>query len=616
MEAVFDLEGDSLTPTKIHCISAMVNGKLFSTTDYDKMRSFFLKADVLIGHNITLFDIPVVERILGIEVKAKLIDTLALSWYLEPNLIRHGLDPWGEKLGIKKPEIVDWENLSIEEYIHRCEEDVKINTKLWNRFWDHLMEIYGDEHSAMELVDYLSFKMGCAEKQERSGWKLDVDLCEEKYLVLSSLKEEKVRELSETMPSKVINSTKTRPAKPFKTDGTFSVLGCKWFALLEEKGLPENYLGEIDVFKEKILGNPNSHIQIKEWLWSLGWKPETFKYDKKDGKFRELPQINKEFGGGICDSIKKLYPQAPELELLDGLSVLTHRISILKGFLAAVDDNGYIKAQIGGLTNTLRFKHRTIVNLPKANVAYGDIIRGVLIAPEGKELCGSDQSSLEDRTKQHYIWDYDPEYVKTMLRPDFDPHLTIAVAAGMMSEGEAQGYKDGRKEFLKKFGPVRHKAKTVNYSATYGAFPRKIAQTLQCSLKEATALFDAYWKVNWSVKKVAESCKVKTVKGQKWLFNPVSNLWYSLRAEKDRFSTLNQGTGTYCFDRWVMKLMMKGLYPIGQFHDECIWAITKGNRERCSRVLKWAVKEVNKDLELNRELDIDIQYGDRYSEIH
>ena len=91
---VFDIEGDGLDPIKIHCLSAAVcvNGewRIKSTTNYDEMRSFFEGADVVIGHNIYRWDIPVVERILDIKVEAKIIDTLALSWYLYSDRPTHG----------------------------------------------------------------------------------------------------------------------------------------------------------------------------------------------------------------------------------------------------------------------------------------------------------------------------------------------------------------------------------------------------------------------------------------------------------------------------------------------------------------------------------------------
>ena len=116
---VFDVEADSLNPTKIHCLTASVysegSWRLKSTTDYDKMREFFSGVDVVVGHNIMLWDIPHVERLLGIKVEAKIVDTMALSWYLYPNRMQHGLEEWREYFGIPKPKIDDWENLSVEE---------------------------------------------------------------------------------------------------------------------------------------------------------------------------------------------------------------------------------------------------------------------------------------------------------------------------------------------------------------------------------------------------------------------------------------------------------------------------------------------------------------------
>ena len=84
-EYVFDIEADGINATKIHCMVA--NGK-----EVDK--DFFVNLkpeDTLIGHNIIRYDIPVLERLLGIKIKAQLIDTLALSWYLFPTVNRHGL---------------------------------------------------------------------------------------------------------------------------------------------------------------------------------------------------------------------------------------------------------------------------------------------------------------------------------------------------------------------------------------------------------------------------------------------------------------------------------------------------------------------------------------------
>lgn len=618
---VFDIEADGLKPTKIHCLSVNT-GKINSTPNYDNMRKFFLNAKILVGHNIQRYDIPNIERLLGIKVEAKLVDTLTLSWYLEPTRRFHGLADWGEEFGVPKPVVEDWDNQPIEVYIHRCEEDVKINTLLWQRQWKQLLKLYGSEEEAWRLIDYLSFKMDCAREQERARWKLDVPFCIKARDELQAEANAKVIQLAEAMPKVPIKAVKTRPKKPFKKDGSHSAIGAEWFELLKEHGLPEDYEGVVEVITGWKEPNPKSHDQIKAWLYSLGWKPETFKYDrdKETGDVREIPQVGNldKDNPGLCRSVKKLYDKEPKLEILDGLSILTHRISVLNGFLDNVDDEGYVQAQVQGLTNTLRFKHRVVVNLPGVDKPYGAYIRGCLVAPEGYELCGSDMSSLEDRTKQHYMWPYDPEYVKEMMTPDFDPHIDLAVFAGALSKHEADLYKAG---FLKKeeealVKSIRKVYKSVNYACVYGAGGPRVAITAGVSERKGYELVEAYWKRNWSVKAIADDQKVKTCNGSKWLYNPVSKLWYSLRAEKDRFSTLNQGTGVYCFDTWIKNFRKKRPQLTGQMHDEVILCVKKGHREQCEKLLKAAIKETNEELKLNRELDCSVDFGDRYSDIH
>jgi len=613
---VFDIEADGLTPTKIHCLCA--SGEKIdvkATSNYDKMRKFFLEAGILVGHNISRWDIPTVERLLGIEIKAKLVDTLALSWYLEPDRMKHGLADWGEEFGIPKPKVDDWINQPLAVYIHRCTEDVKINTKLWNKFYKHLMKLYGSEEEVWRFIDYLMFKMDCAREQERSRWKLDRERCTVAVADLTRAKGDKIKELTLAMPKVEVFTTKSRPARPFKKDGTQSTTGAAWFSLLRKQGLPENFTGTIEVKIGEKEPNPNSSQQVKDWLSSLGWKPATFKYvrDKETGDTRAIPQVNAEHGAGICDSVKHLYAVEPSLELLDGLGVVSHRLSLLKGFLENVDEEGYIQAQIQGLTNTLRFKHKTAVNLPKANKPYGEIIRGCLIADDGYELCGSDMASLEDRLKQHYIYPYDPDYVNEMNKEDYDPHLSLALLAGSISYEAMQAYMDGTDKSIK---PIRDIFKNGNYACQYGAGPPRLALTADISLKEAKKVHEAYWKKNWAIKKVAEDQRTRTVNGQMWLFNPINKFWYSLRFEKDIFSTLVQGSASYVFDLWVQTFRAKRSQLTAQFHDEVVIQVKVGFREKATKLLQDAIEEVNDILKLNRRLDVDVQFGENYSRIH
>ncbi|QIG69882.1 DNA polymerase I protein [Rhizobium phage RHph_I3_11] len=577
------------------------------------MRKALSEADILIAHNIVRFDVPVFEELLGIKIKAKIVDTLALSWYLYPLRNKHGLESHGEDLGIYKPFIANWENQTQEEYEHRVEEDVKINVALWRKMWKYLFDIYGSEKEIWRLLDYLTFKMKCAHLQEVSQWKVDIPFVEKSLEELQTIQEEKTVRLSEVMPQVPSISIKTKPKRFINKDGSYSKLGQDWIRLLSDKGLPIDYDGEVEVITGYEPGNPNSTDQKKEWLYSLGWKPRTFKEvkNKETGETKSIPQINLDQGKGICDSIKELYEKEPDLELLEGLSVLQHRIGILKGFLRD-QENGWIKAQISGFTNTLRVKHTTVVNLPKPEKLYAGPIRGGLVADDGFELCGSDMKSLEDRIKMHYIYPLDPKYVESMSTDDWDPHLEIGKLAGMLKQSQVDAYKAGDKSCK----PIRDIAKNCGYAAQYGAGVARLMTTGGINRFNAQKMYDAYWELNWSVKKVAEDQVVKTIDGQMWQYNPVSRFWYTLRYEKDRFSTLVQGTASYVFDLWIQYVLEQREQLTACFHDEGVWHIKEGHREEFTSMINKAIDKVNEEVKLNRKLEVDIQYGYRYSSIH
>ena len=101
-----------------------------------------------------------------------------------------------------------------------------------------------------------------------------------------------------------------------------------------------------------------------------------------------------------------------------------------------------------------------------------------------------------------------------------------------------------------------------------------------------------------------------------WLWNPVSKFWYSLRSDKDKFSTLNQGTGVFCFDTWVALCRKSGIKTIGQFHDEIIALVEKGEEQKIVDKMKKAADSLNEKLQLNVPLGTDVQFGNSYAEIH
>ena len=153
-----EANGSLQDATKLHVLSYKMLGHdvISETRNFDNL---FADGDTWICHNQFGYDLPLLQKFGVIndfttetvtlpygEVRnVQFIDTLALSreWY--PDLERgHGLKPWSIELGTYKPEIDDWENLPIEEYVRRCEEDVITTEKLFL----HLAEKLGVEYEA------------------------------------------------------------------------------------------------------------------------------------------------------------------------------------------------------------------------------------------------------------------------------------------------------------------------------------------------------------------------------------------------------------------------------------------------------------------------------------
>lgn len=468
--------------------------------------------------------------------------------------------------------------------------------------------------NTLRFINYLSFKMDCLREQEANPLTLDVAKCEDYLNQLETMKEEKVEALKEAMPKNPITKKKEKPKVIYKADGSLSKHGETWFALLRELKLPDDTAGPVTYVDSYEDGNPNSTEQVKQWLFSLGWEPRTWKFirNKNTGEERKIEQVRK--NGHLCPSVLELVSRDKAIELLDGLTVISHRIGVLKGFLNNEKD-GKVVAGAGGFTNTLRLQHRApVVNLPGVEAAYGEWCRGVLVAPsDDTVLCGADVSSLEDMTKRHYIKPLDPEFVNDMSREGYDAHLDLALHAGAVTQEDIDKHNAGEINLKS----LRSKYKAANYSCVYGVGAPKLARETGMKEKEAKALIEAYWDRNWAVKKVAKDQYVKTLKdGSMWLKNSVSGFYHNLRFDKDRWSTTNQSTGVYVFDLWVGFCRAMGLEISMQYHDEILFTVKKGDEGRVSKILHEAMKKVNERLKLNVTIEIEEQYGLSYASVH
>lgn len=355
-------------------------------------------------------------------------------------------------------------------------------------FIDSLVGLDVDQHID-RILTFLMFKADMARVRAKTGILLDRKHVQEMVGQFSDHLQEARKKLESAMPPVPKYAVMNKPKRPFKlapknttekvyiVDGLRKILsadGVKWNKAIadlkktDEFGNPlakpiEGKPESLKIHKGLEKPNAGSSVQIKKWLFSYGWKPSNFKFeDDKDAikaweasgkrgkppEKRKVPQVSVDSDEGktLCRSVVALAERIPQVMFYDSFTTIKHRYDTFNGFLANMDENDVIYARVGGLANTLREKHRVVVNLPSDRKPYGLEIRGSFIARKGMKLLGSDLSSLEDRCKHHFMLPFDPEYVKTMMADDYDPHLLTALSAGLITEEQFDQYKGGNKE--------------------------------------------------------------------------------------------------------------------------------------------------------------------------
>jgi len=113
-----------------------------------------------IGHNILGADMEMLRRFYGINYTVlpdtimgnpcTFIDTLTLSRRLWPDRLAvkgtksiHGLEAWGIRTGVSKPQVHDWSDQPIEVYLNRCREDVLNNEATYEMLMKEQEKLYG-----------------------------------------------------------------------------------------------------------------------------------------------------------------------------------------------------------------------------------------------------------------------------------------------------------------------------------------------------------------------------------------------------------------------------------------------------------------------------------------
>jgi DNA polymerase I-like protein with 3'-5' exonuclease and polymerase domains len=407
---IFDIETDGLydQATKTFCIVIydVTRAETFAygPDRIDDAIAYLATADVLIGHNIIFYDLPVLQKLHSFVAKARIIDTLICTRIIWPKEKLYDLDieqypnvpvkirgnaslkAWGWRLADNKIDFKDFSEYS-EEMLTYCKQDVHVTLKLYKHI---VKEKYPE--SALRLEHDFALAIN---KQIRVGVPFDVDACLD---LVDNLRRKKV-ELEEQLKQ-------IFPPIKHKT----------WFTP-KVNNTARGYVKDVP-FEKTIIEefNPGSRKQIVERLKSkYGWEPEK----------------TTEKGNPILDDevIEKL-PYSEAKPLAEYMLIKKRLGQIEDGnnaWLKLVNNNtGRMHGDVitnGCITGRASHRHPNMGQVPAGYSPYGKECRALFHAPQGWDMIGIDAKALELRCLAGYLayWDQG-EYAKLVINPESDIH--------------------------------------------------------------------------------------------------------------------------------------------------------------------------------------------------
>jgi DNA polymerase-1 len=452
MRLLFDIETNGLPRQGLDCIHCIVakdidTGQVLRFNDTGSSNSvtngitLLQEADVLVGHNIVGFDIPVIQQIYPFfQTTATLFDTLILSRMFYPDILsrdfrkkpigmppklfgRHSLEAWGYRLGDYKGEFgktTDWADWSqeMEDY---CEQDVHVCNSVF--------DLMAKKERLTRYEDSIRLEHDLATimaKQEVSGWPFDVVAAQKLEATLRTEMDQLADQMRETFP--YVDGGQMTPKRPNATRGYI-------------KDAPFTKLKEF---------NPTSrdHIGWAFMTWR-GWQPEVF---TDSGR----PKIDEGVLMGIDTEEAKIFARI--LELQKALGQLSDGAN---AWLKVVTKEGRIHHVCQLATNTGRNAH----SRPNLGQTSSDPrCRKLFLPGKGMAQVGADASGLELRMLGHYLSYFD---------------------GGSFADVVVNG--DIHQQNADRVGCSRKDVKTLTYAFIYGASDKKIGVSLDKSLDDRKA---------------------------------------------------------------------------------------------------------------------------------
>ena len=589
MKIVLDLETNGFLDKDnlvIHCIVCKdIETHQVYTFNPDNLNDcleFLNNVEVIIGHNVLGFDIPVLKRVLNFTYKKEVFDTLLMSRLIWTNLLdhdykykelpaklygRHSLEAWGYRCGLRKGDYQEHSDFT--EYNHAmleyCERDVEVTHLLYDKI---VKENYSNK--AIELEHKFAHWII---KQEQHGVYFDETTAQSLHTILTKRRLELEEKLALVFPA----WEKFCGNKVYKRDN-------------KKKGIRAGV--PVPIYKTEIF-NPSSRQHIADRLINvLGWKPSSF---TPTGQ----PEVNEK----ILNSLS--YPEA---KLISQYLMVQKRLGQLSD-----GDQAYLKLNKQGkiygkvITNgavTGRCTHHSpnLAQCVSSSSEYGTEFRSLFYSPSDMVMCGIDFSGLELRVLSHYLHNYDNgNFAKTLLEDDI--HTANQKATGLST---------------------RSQAKTFIYAFIYGCGDKKLGEILNVSHEEAKRVRQRFTKSLPALATLIDAVKHK-FRNVGYL-NGIDGRKLICRAEFSSLNTLIQSCGALLVKQGTI-ILNEELHKAGfkweedyamvlHIHDEMQFIVKKEKLEEFKTIAKSIFKKTQDFFDFRTQLDGEIKVGVNWSDTH
>jgi DNA polymerase-1 len=569
-------------------------------------------ADLVIGHNIFQYDLPVLGRFYGGRVQGKVFDTLVAARLRWPDSKHHpfggnSVESFAKILGEKKvgKEIQDWSQWT-QEMEDRCINDTLVQKKIFDYLKPRLKGWEIPLRLEMRLAEIVMQDM------QEHGVGINIEGCEELIEQMELLKAQCSDELQEVFPPRI--ETMKTPAYYSDPD-----TGTQYLTKSKAPGRIRKHLLPGPLKTKEHPFNPGSSSQMAERL------KERYDWD--------APLT--EAGNPTVTEDTLMALEYPEARLLVKYNMADTRLQHLTDWVQRARNSrtpGVIHPQInscGAATSRATHQQPNQTACPKVVVdKEGNIKTGFegrfgwecrslwRPATEGYLMVGGDASGLELRCLGNRVARYDGgDYADIVVNGDV--HTANMEAGGL---------------------DTRDQAKTTIYAFLYGAGDEKIGTTIadHPSLsdeqrvkhrgksrkkigRDLRARFEKNIKglgvlANWCKQSTAEKGYLPLIDGRR----------APIRSAHSALNTLLQGDGAIITKLAIIithhklnNLIREGLCHMMLWpHDEMQWEAHPDHAETVGTAIVEGIREAGERLKMACPLDGEYKIGSSWAETH